>query len=67
MATPKRPRRHYVIVRDATVRIYTAQSQSIKAMGARTFQDSKTKVLDILSDLIGVQPQTLQREAGRAA
>jgi len=56
-----------VVVSEATVTRYTAQSQSQKAMGAKVFQDSKTKVLDILSDLVGVTPETLQHEAGRAA
>jgi hypothetical protein len=56
-----------VLVSNATIKVYTAQSQSTKAMGAKAFQDSKQKVLDILSDLIGVEPQTLQREAGQAA
>jgi hypothetical protein len=56
-----------VLVSNATIKVYTAQSQSTKAMGAKVFQDSKTKVLAILSDLIGVAPQTLENEAGRAA
>lgn len=56
-----------VTVREAMVRVYTAQSQSLKAMGKQAFQDSKQKVLDILDGLVGVERGTLQREAGRAA
>lgn len=56
-----------VICHGATIKVYTAQSQSTKAMGAKVFQDSKQKVLDILDDLIGVKRGTVEREAGRAA
>lgn len=44
-----------VTVREAVVRVYTAQSQSVKAMGAKPFQTSKTAVLDALDDLLGVE------------
>jgi hypothetical protein len=44
-----------VIVREAVVRVYTAQSQSTKAMGPKAFQESKTKVLDAINDLLGVR------------
>jgi hypothetical protein len=44
-----------VTVREAVVRVFTAQSQSVKAMGNRAFQESKTKVLDALDDLLGVE------------
>ena len=43
-----------VTVREAVVRVYTAQSQSVKAMGAKAFQDSKTKVLDALGYRIDI-------------
>lgn len=36
------------------VRVFTAQSQSRKAMGHREFQASKDKVLDYIAGLIGV-------------
>lgn len=42
-----------VTVREAVVRVYTPQSQSKKAMGAKAFQESKSKVLDAISDLLG--------------
>lgn len=42
-----------VVVREAVVRVFTAQSQSYRAMGRQTFQESKTKVLDAIDDLLG--------------
>lgn len=56
-----------VIVRGAFVVIRTAKSQSRLAMKAAEFQASKTAVLEIVSDLIGVEPSQLQRETGKAA
>ena len=44
-----------VTVRDAVVRVWTAKSQSIKAMGAKEFQTSKQDVLDFIDDLLGVE------------
>lgn len=49
------------------VRVYTAKSQSGSAMGRATFEDSKRKVLDLLAEMIGVDPVTLVMNAGRAA
>jgi hypothetical protein len=49
-----------VVVREAVVLVLTAKSQSTKAMGGKDFQDSKTKVLEILSDLVGVTPKALE-------
>lgn len=56
-----------VIVRGALVVIRTAKSQSRHAMNAREFQDSKTKVLEIVSALIGVKPEELTANSGMAA
>jgi hypothetical protein len=56
-----------VTVSEAVVTVYTAQSQSVKAMGAKVFQESKQKVLDTLADMIGVDTAELQRQAGQAA
>lgn len=49
------------------VTIYTAKSQSLKSMDRKTFQESKSAVLEILSEMIGTDPATLQANAGRAA
>lgn len=56
-----------VTVRDATVRVYTAKSQSVRAMGKDEFQRSKTAVLDILAEMVGVTAAELQEHAGAAA
>jgi hypothetical protein len=56
-----------VVVRDATVKVFTAQSQSTKAMGKAAFQDSKQKVLDVIADMIGVSADTLSANTSRAA
>ena len=57
----------YVIVRGPMVVRRVAKSQSRRNMDKRTFQDSKQKILEIVSDLIGVSPEQLQAEAGKAA
>lgn len=44
-----------VTVREAVVTVYTAHSQGMKAMGSKTFQASKQAVLDVLSELLGVE------------
>jgi hypothetical protein len=56
-----------VLASEAVVTVYTAKSQSMKAMGKRVFQESKQAVLDICADLIGVAPAQLSSNAGRAA
>lgn len=56
-----------VIPRGDVVVVATAKSQSMKAMGKAVFQDSKQKVLDYVSALIGVEPEALSANAGRAA
>lgn len=43
-----------VTVSEAVVRVYTAQSQSLRAMGKADFSASKNAVLEYLSTLIGV-------------
>ena len=56
-----------VVVHEATVTVYTAKSQSMKAMGKQDFQESKAKVLEILAGMIGTTSAALQDNAGRAA
>lgn len=56
-----------VVVDGTTVTRLTARSQSYRAMKRREFQDSKTKCLDYLSAMIGVEVRTLEQNAGRAA
>ena len=56
-----------VVPKDATVSVFAAKSQSMKAQGRKDFQESKTRVLDLLADMIGVDRRTLDANAGRAA
>lgn len=61
-----KPMDEYAVVttHEAVVSVFTAQSQSRKAMGNRDFQDSKMKVLEYLSGLVGVAPGDVpQQEA----
>jgi hypothetical protein len=63
-----RPMDEYAViaVSESVVSVYTAQSQSMKAMGKKAFNDSKQKVLDYIAGLIGVTPDELGKrgEAG---
>lgn len=56
-----------VAVSEAVVRVYTAKSQSYRAMGKDEFQRSKTAVLEIVSAMIATSQQALSDNAGRAA
>lgn len=55
------------VVRGPLIVRRTAKSQRRHFMDAKEFQDSKTKILEIVAGLIGVTPDQLQSEAGRAA
>lgn len=57
----------HVVVRGPLVAIRSAKSQSRRAMNRETFQASKTAIMDVVAQMIGVQPEDLGREAGRAA
>lgn len=65
MAAFIRPIDEYAIVsvREAVVRVFTAQSQNMRAMGAKAFQESKQAVLDQLDDLLGVDRGATSRSA----
>jgi hypothetical protein len=66
MVTIRRLSDDYVIFERAgrVLTIYRAKSQSLKAMGTKKeFQESKDKVLDVLSELIGTDAGTLKRQA----
>lgn len=56
-----------VTVKGATITEYKAKSQSLRAMGKVDFQDSKQKVLDIVSTMIGVDAGALSAHAKDAA
>lgn len=56
-----------ISVHEAAVVRWIAKSQSVKAMGKAEFNQSKQKVLAWVWELIGVDPVTGNKEAGRAA
>jgi hypothetical protein len=56
-----------VTIEGATVTVYTPKSQSKRAMGAREFQESKQAVLDIVSEMVGIEPEKLRANAGNHA
>jgi len=63
-----------VAISEAVVVVYTAKSQSVRAMGKAEFQKSKDDVLEKLAEMIGVRTAELHRAAndhspaqGRAA
>ena len=56
-----------VVARDAVVVVWTAKSQSYKAMGRKEFQRSKDAVLTVCAELVGVTVADLRKEGGRAA
>jgi hypothetical protein len=56
-----------VVAVESVVRVYTAQSQSMRAMGKARFQESKDQVLGMVAEMVGVKVDQLKREAGRAA
>lgn len=61
MAAFMKPMDDYAVVsvREAVVRVWTAKSQSVKAMGNRDFQQSKSDVLDFVAGLLGVTADEL--------
>lgn len=64
----KRYFKHYAVIipKGTVVRIYTAQSQSYKAMDRKRFQASKEATLGFLSDLTGIDHKTLGARAAEA-
>jgi len=50
-----------VIVRGGFVVIRRPRSQSRRAMNAKEFQESKTKIMEIVADMIGTTPAELSR------
>lgn len=66
LAAFMRPVDEYAVVslREATVTVWTAESQSQKAMGKERFQGSKTAVLDTIASMLGIRPEDVP---GRSA
>lgn len=55
-----------VIVRGPAVVRRTAKSQSRRMMDRKTFQESKSAILEIVSEMIGVSTNTLRSQSGGA-
>jgi hypothetical protein len=68
-AANMRPMDEYsiVIARGSVVYRFVAKSQSRKAMGREEQRKSKQAILDFVAGLIGVAPEELERNGGRAA
>lgn len=56
-----------VVAEGSTVTVFTAKSQSLRAMGKKAFAESKDAVLRIISELIGTDAGTLRANTARAA
>ncbi len=54
-----------VTLRGDVVKVYTAKSQSMRAMDKETFQKSSNDVLDCLGEVIGVRRSQLEKEGER--
>lgn len=69
MAAFMQPMDEYAIVTatGSMVTVWTAKSQSVRAMGKAEFQASKGAVLEILSTMLGTDAGQLQRSTGQAA
>lgn len=64
MAAFMKPLDEYAIITasEAAVRVWTAKSQSYKAMGKADFQASKDAVIGVLAGMIDVDPTTLTHQ-----
>ena len=56
-----------VVASEAVVTVYTAKSQSMRAMGKAEFQASKQAALDIIAGMIDVSPATLAKQSEHPA
>lgn len=52
-----------IILKGAVVKVLTAKSQSLAAMGNEEFKDSKEKVLDLVATMARTTPKELAKEA----
>jgi hypothetical protein len=55
-----------VNVSGSVVQIFTAKSQSRRAMSKKDFESSKADVIGFVTNLIGISPEELRRNAGKA-
>ena len=54
-------------IEGSTVLIRRAKSQSMRAMGAQQFYDSKAAIMQVIADMLSVSPADLVKHAERAA
>lgn len=57
----------YAVIDGNAVTFFTAESQSYRATDRRRFQAQKDGILTVLAELLGVAPEALSANAGRAA
>jgi len=64
-----KPLNHFAVVdvRGTVVRVFTAKSQSARAMSKKDFIASKQAVLEIVTAMVGVSIDELSKNAGKAA
>lgn len=55
------------IIEGPMVLVRTPKSQSMRAMGAKQFYESKAAIMQVIADMLGVTPAELAKNAGRAA
>ena len=55
------------LVEGPFVLVRTAKSQSRRAMDRKQFAASKSAIMQVIAEMIGVEPEALKREAGMAA
>jgi len=69
VATAFRSREEFsvIVVRGCLVVLRTAKSQSRRAMDKKDFQASKTAIMEVIANMIGVAPEQLAQNTGRAA
>lgn len=48
-------------VRGPVLTIWTPESQSMRAMGGKRFQESKTAIMDWIAEKLGIEPEQLKR------
>lgn len=51
-----------VTIQGTTIHRFTAMSQSVRSMGAQTFYESRAKVMEFVSGLIGTDAKTLETQ-----
>ena len=56
-----------VIVRGPIIVVRDPMTQSVRGMGATMFNKSKTAIMEIIANMIGVSPAELEKNAGKAA